>query len=382
MQVKNYLLIIVLLFLGNATVSYAQAPCPLDAPTNLVNVINVPTYKTFTFTPTSGAVSYLVSMTNLSTNTTQSFYISGAATGFSANTETGDYLVELAPCCEGNIPSENTTSLTVNDTIIVVDLVGGYQSQCAPDRIKCYHSTLSAFQPYSCVAPAMAETYQFSFNYSFGLALATIRGTISNVTSPVQAANPHLQIQQVLGNPTTWVFENAKSPNNQAASTAVRIGEIYSANSLNLSAAFGDNGEILIKILTTSGGFSNFQLYTCSRNGGTPPGGDSRSDENYEYTPNEDAGGSFDSVEALNVFVSPNPFTDNLTLNMEAPETGNVSVQLYNLTGGLQKSLEITPAELTNNTYTIPTADLTTGMYIMQVSTEQGVRHTSKVFKL
>lgn len=382
MQIKNYLLIIVLLFLGNATVGYAQAPCPLDAPTNLVNVINLPTYKTFTFTPTSGAVSYLVSMTNLSTNNTQSFYISGAATSFSANTETGDYLVELAPCCDGNIPSENTISLTVNDTIIIVDLVGGYQSQCVPDRIKCYHSQLTAFVPESCVAPAMSETYQFSFNYSFGLAQATIRGTISNVTSPVQAAIPHLQIQQVQGNPTTWVFENAKSLNNPAASTAVRIGEIYSANSLNLSATFGNNGEILIKILTTSGGFSNFQLYTCSRNGGTPPGGDSRSDGNDEYTPSEDAGRPFDSVEALNVLVSPNPFNDNLTLTMDAPETGNVSVQLYNLTGGLQKSLEITPAELTNNTYTIPTADLATGMYIMQVSTEQGVRHTSKVFKL
>lgn len=377
MQIKHYLLITILFILGKATMATAQT-CDLPASDTFVNVINLPTYKTYTFSPVAGAIGYQVKVTNLSTNVTQTLILPGSATGFSVTTEPGDHIAELCAICPNNIPSLNRAIVPTSDTIIVVDLVGGYQNQCTPSEINCEKGgIIPSLIPFSCTAPGTSETYQFSFKYSGGLSDITVYGSVTHVPSPVSGALPQFNIQQVTGNPNNWIFQNTKAPNSPGSNTAVRIRPQASTIDRFDISAHAENGGIVLKFITaTSAGasFSDFKLYSC-RGGG---GGRERDDNGQ----NEASGNELGTEKALNVLVSPNPFNDNLTLTMEAPETGNVSVQLYNLTGGLQKSLEITPAELTNNTYTIPTADLATGMYIMQVSTEQGVRHTSKVFKL
>ena len=93
--------------------------------------------------------------------------------------------------------------------------------------------------------------------------------------------------------------------------------------------------------------------------------------------------GNNDMAAGVNYAVSPNPFNDYLNITLDTPEnSGDITIQLFNVTGGLQKTVTLSSSEMIDQNYTIPTSDLQSGMYIMHINTADGIQQVSKVFKL
>lgn len=335
----------------------AQSTCPLPAPTNLTNVYNDPTYIEYTFNPVAGATGYRVTITYPSGAPPQTFDINNpSANSCSATVLVETRILTIYPKL-GNCISPNGASHISSGNIITVDLVSGYhEMERKPDVEHCsVPGPLSA--AYCTLIPSPPYPGMIDHRISFKFGTEFIKAGLS---LEVEEADKTLHVYRFT-NPEGWVF-------NGYGNKIVKITKSFGVNAVVGLSIEADQNYITLNPINLGGQSENISDIKIMR---------------FELPENPGQVTSANEISESNpVLVSPNPFNDNLTLTMEAPETGNVSVQLYNLTGGLQKSLEITPAELTNNTYTIPTADLATGMYIMQVSTEQGVRHTSKVFKL
>lgn len=332
----------------------AQSSCPLPAPTNLTNVTNNQTYVKYTFNPVSGATGYRVKITYPSGAPTQTLDINNPnadTCGITVLPETRTFSI-YSKC--GNSVSPNGVFHTTSVNIITVDLVSGYEIKRTETVDVCLTTNPLGAAVCNLISPTPdPNTIDHILSFKHGVETVTM-----GLKMEGSGNGNDTQLTFYYKPNEGWNYTNFSNKKIRILkpTTYYQVGmDVYADNSWIYFNPIPGAAQYISDIKIVKIVAPEYSNQVSSTNEG---------------------------LSTNTVIVSPNPFNDNLTLTMEAPETGNVSVQLYNLTGGLQKSLEITPAELTNNTYTIPTADLATGMYIMQVSTEQGVRHTSKVFKL
>lgn len=76
-------------------------------------------------------------------------------------------------------------------------------------------------------------------------------------------------------------------------------------------------------------------------------------------------------LERLNVY--PNPFDQSIQLVIDAVNTQNISIEIFDLSGKLIVSEENQTVNKGTNTLTINTAKLLSGMYILKIKTEKGL---------
>jgi GEVED domain/Secretion system C-terminal sorting domain/Fibronectin type III domain len=78
-----------------------------------------------------------------------------------------------------------------------------------------------------------------------------------------------------------------------------------------------------------------------------------------------------ESITSLNVY--PNPFTDRIQLDFELQKSSNVLIQLYNLNGQLLQALQTDKLSSDMQRFELTTRDLSAGMYLVQLATEDDV---------
>jgi hypothetical protein len=358
MQIKHITFVFLFLLTAFCAASQGQSNCcSLPAPSNFTNVVNQPTYLEYSFTPVPGATGYRVTITYPSGTPPQVFDINdGNASSFSAVVEPETRNTAIS-CKFGNCVCPDYVDQTTTVNLIVADLVAGLHTPASGERV--FHCGEQYFVPnftLSCDLPIGSDQINHIFSFSFE---GTVHTGGIRITKDKETNNTRMSFYPLMA-VSNWSYQRVDSFHVRYRRTSPSSGAVVAGLEFM-------GYQSTLEISTLGSSYEYMENFTIQEIVRLSTGREADTDE---------------YISANAVFVSPNPFNDNLTLTMEAPETGNVSVQLYNLTGGLQKSLVVTPAELTNNTYSISTTDLATGMYIMQVSTDQGVRHTSKVFKL
>jgi GEVED domain/Secretion system C-terminal sorting domain/Fibronectin type III domain len=79
----------------------------------------------------------------------------------------------------------------------------------------------------------------------------------------------------------------------------------------------------------------------------------------------------FESISSLSVY--PNPFTDRIQLDFELQKASPVLIQLYNLNGQLVQVLQSDQLSTGEQRIELLTAELSAGMYLIQLATEEDV---------
>jgi hypothetical protein len=78
--------------------------------------------------------------------------------------------------------------------------------------------------------------------------------------------------------------------------------------------------------------------------------------------------------------VYPNPITDNrFTTQFEMKEAGHVRFELYDMSGKLVYKIMDTYVKKGKNEYSISTSELSKGLYIFKVNSDQGTIASHKI---
>ncbi|MBL7787221.1 MAG: T9SS type A sorting domain-containing protein [Chitinophagales bacterium] len=85
--------------------------------------------------------------------------------------------------------------------------------------------------------------------------------------------------------------------------------------------------------------------------------------------------------ELLSLHLSPNPTTTETTLHYSLAETANTQIKVYDITGQLQQQYTIGQESEGEHTYTLSTAALPKGMYVVQLQTDKDVPQTVKLIR-
>jgi hypothetical protein len=82
--------------------------------------------------------------------------------------------------------------------------------------------------------------------------------------------------------------------------------------------------------------------------------------------PDQPASSSYTSLP-FNVSLYPNPVVNNATLSFTLPRTGNVNAKVYDMSGKIVKSIDMSQFSEGHHTYTINFSDLRKGTYIVHL---------------
>ncbi|MFA4851311.1 MAG: T9SS type A sorting domain-containing protein [Bacteroidales bacterium] len=80
-----------------------------------------------------------------------------------------------------------------------------------------------------------------------------------------------------------------------------------------------------------------------------------------------DQPGSSSYTSPFNVSLYPNPVVDNATLSFTLPKTGNVKAKVYDMSGKIVKSIDMSQLSKGYHTYTVNFSDLKRGTYIIHL---------------
>ena len=78
----------------------------------------------------------------------------------------------------------------------------------------------------------------------------------------------------------------------------------------------------------------------------------------------------------------PNPFNHKTIINFNLPESGEVKLKIYNITGQLVKSIKLFTASQGKNTFIWDTKDLSSGIYFYQIELNEKYSVTKKAILL
>lgn len=77
--------------------------------------------------------------------------------------------------------------------------------------------------------------------------------------------------------------------------------------------------------------------------------------------------------------IAPNPVVDQINISFESAEKQSVRMSIVNLTGQTVRTIEVN-AEKGANAFSIPAADLVSGVYYLQMQGKKGLQ-TVKLIK-
>jgi hypothetical protein len=83
----------------------------------------------------------------------------------------------------------------------------------------------------------------------------------------------------------------------------------------------------------------------------------------------------------LKVQASPNPFTNYFTISFKAERTEKMTLRVINLSGQQQFAKTITASNGFNSISVSEAANLSSGLYLVQLTNETGVIATEKMMK-
>lgn len=89
----------------------------------------------------------------------------------------------------------------------------------------------------------------------------------------------------------------------------------------------------------------------------------------------------FANKEGITIQVAPNPFTSQVSINYQSSERGNITIRVFNMNGQLHMAKNATVSNGYNSITVTGLSNLAKGMYVLQVSGENGVIATERIVK-
>jgi hypothetical protein len=89
----------------------------------------------------------------------------------------------------------------------------------------------------------------------------------------------------------------------------------------------------------------------------------------------------FNNKQGISVETVPNPFTNQFSINYQSEEKGTVVIKLYNMTGQLQATKNVSVSKGFNSISVTEAASLTKGIYMVQLNSDNKLIASEKIVK-
>lgn len=344
---------------NNVNTAIAPSPlsCNLPAPGGLTVTDVTASSISIAWNPVAGASAYSVKFVEKATNTvvlnTTVTATNATATSLIAGT-TYRFIVS-AICPDGSRSGNESTGEAKTDFIVVDDIAVDFPY--ITNQITGCPTTFSALAPVSMAVVNTVTGEQTPFNL---------------LKEDNFAANMNMQVLH--DNPTAktggnWLFTNQESTFPSAAEgyTEANAVLVYYSATPNTPSGIVQNGSIVLAFSVELVGSTLNQINFCIaqiapnyavylKGGGQGRPGPSK--------------GSHAAFNNHAMSASPNPFKDELNIQLEAVADTNGALQLMDAQG---RVLRTQTFEAGFRTLTIPTTDLAPGLYFVRMETSKGV---------
>ncbi len=331
--------------------------CNLPAPTGLTVSFPSPTTVRLDWNAIPGAWGYRINLLNQNSAQIQFVEVQAPTTHVIMPVEPNtSYRATVQGKCDAfrNSPNTSTVTFGTGVYIIVADLIPYSLNACEGNIVYTHqgplgHNITNAIQ--FMTIPTLAN-FDFSVQYQGSEVRGRmIRNSMNSVSFGLITQGWGIETLSSIASGTNdaVTIRNQQNPYETLVLSLNPDGRLY-------YTASGNN-------------YANFSLIQCRRpsSGGEPA----------LETSNTTA-----STELLSFQVSPNPFTDELNIQMDESYTQAFQARLFNTAGQLCLSLEASKEEAAGKKFTLPTDALAPGMYYLHLSSGDGGTVVKKVIKM
>lgn len=349
--------------------SEAFVTCTLTAPTNLQRTFPNPVQATYTWNGVSGAWGYRIVVTDL--NSAGITVHTTTNTTITLNTIPGHtYNVKFYSMCS-EAPGDYGSDYEEDEFMmpgIVIELIVEGPSCGSVDEPVTNASTAPGYFVKN-GGWGLYEDYFIKMTNPGGGQTLLLKFKMKQV----QVGNSQeigFELLEI-GNPAGCILDGISLTNAQYAQPPAITGNgRLTFDNKSFTITFSGDNEFGYSFTSDQNGntFQKFGVYAVCSPYGMPP---SHGDDGVGM---HDASGVKPS--------SINPFSSNLIIFFIEVPTTPVKTRLLDLQGRSWIETAIQPDELTEGTYSIPTEDLPTGLYFLQMETQPGQFVTRKVMKI
>lgn len=357
----------------------SRPPCVLPAPGNIQYTQLTPTTVKFTFDTVPGAVAYRGVLVNVG-NGAQAVMV-GVADNFTFAVVPGNsYIFYVACMCSLDPPeySLNVGQKPYSAPGIVIELILKVYG-CVPTGVPFYSSNSPSATVQNTWVPNDFYYFEFwKYVYVKPGQISYVKKTriaFQRTAQGFAMGEPDTNEEpSVLCGPTTTI-----PPNPCAMAPATVSFAKFTFEDRTCRIAFALNGSLIYyyDAISNEKPFDYFKIFHGCNGGGEFDGGGSERTELVFESPVAE----YAETASLRVS-SVNPFSDQLTMFFTETPDKPVKTRLLNLQGIPQIETVIQPAELSENSWSLPTADLPAGLYFLQLETGPGEVVTQKVLKI
>jgi hypothetical protein len=348
---------IVTLFISMFSWSAMAQNCNLPAPTGLVVSFPTSTTARLDWNAIPGAWGYRVGLTNQNTAAVQFLEVQAPTTHIIVPVEPNTpYRATVQGKCDAFRNSPNVSMVTFGTPvyIIVVDLIPYSLSACNGDVVYTHQGPL----PHNITNTTQFMTIPTLANFDFSVQYqgSELRGRM--IRNSMNSVSFGLITQG-------WGIETLSSIASGTNDAVTIRNQQNPYETLVLSL----NPDGRLYYTASGNGYSNFNLIQCRRSGG---GGEPGLE-----TSNTTASNALSSFQ-----VAPNPFADELNIQMGEVPTEAFQIRLFNTAGQLCVSKDVSKEDAHTNNLALPTEGLAPGMYYLHLSTGNGETVVKKVVKM
>jgi hypothetical protein len=372
---------LILFVLGSLAYSTQAQECTLPPPSNISYNFPTPGNVIFTWNAVPGAVGYNITLTNLNTGTSQTIFTPHTNKGFVVNPNTSYHFTIRSACSETlfGVKEEEVYFITA-PYLIVNEIFPEMQDACPASSIwsqKRIDKSVDYYTPIT-LDPGTVYNFEFYHSPSSGVSIGSGKVSAKLIRTSAEGVKIWRTIPDESNQTSLWVLLGEQQwPCPPGLNTCHVFGVLKPTLSSEtyFKVTLNPDGRLNFRA-GGSGTFSHFSLRQCSNESGK--GAFDQVDESYADTEAR----SDKSNVSISTTVSPNPFSDQIRIQVEEPISADAQIQVLDASGYLKADIVIGSNITKGAIYTIPTADFAAGLYLLRIHTPQGTSKVVKMIKL